>query len=254
MSAEKNINIYSLPVSAPMMNKMVVVYPTLLWDDQNVVLIDTAYPGQLPLLREAIVRAGVNPDNIDRLILTHQDLDHIGCAASLIESCPNRITVLAHEEEVLYIEGEKRLLKLTNEAIDNAVHSLPLDVAPEWKAAFRRTLEHPPRAKVDEVVRSVEELPYCGGITVIPSPGHTPGHISLYHKQTKTLIAGDALRIENGLLDLPDPETCSDFELAKTALQTFQELPIERILCHHGGEFVGEAHAAINELKSTYLG
>ena len=46
---------------------------------------------------------------------------------------------------------------------------------------------------VDRIVEDGEELPFCGGITVIHTPGHTPGHICLYIGQNKTLIAGDAL-------------------------------------------------------------
>ncbi len=37
-----------------------------------------------------------------------------------------------------------------------------------------------------------EELDYGGGITVIQVPGHTPGHLCLYHEKSKSLIAGDA--------------------------------------------------------------
>ncbi|MHB8917725.1 MAG: MBL fold metallo-hydrolase [Desulfocucumaceae bacterium] len=55
------------------------------------------------------------------------------------------------------------------------------------------------KADVGRTVADEEELPYCGGITVIHTPGHTPGHICLYHKQSRTLIAGDALFAEGGL-------------------------------------------------------
>ena len=34
---------------------------------------------------------------------------------------------------------------------------------------------------------------WCGGLEVIETPGHMPGHISLYLKDSKTLICGDAL-------------------------------------------------------------
>jgi glyoxylase-like metal-dependent hydrolase (beta-lactamase superfamily II) len=44
----------------------------------------------------------------------------------------------------------------------------------------RLLFENPPKAKVDETLADNQELSYCGGIQVIFTPGHSPGHISLY--------------------------------------------------------------------------
>jgi glyoxylase-like metal-dependent hydrolase (beta-lactamase superfamily II) len=53
---------------------------------------------------------------------------------------------------------------------------------------------------------------------VINTPGHTPGHISLYHKPSKTLIAGDAMRVMDGQLLGPAPEQTLDVD---TAIKSF---------------------------------
>ena len=63
----------------------------------------------------------------------------------------------------------------------------------------------PPKVSVDMAVADEEVLPYCGGITVIFTPGHTPGHICLYLNQSKILIAGDALVAVHGELRGPNP-------------------------------------------------
>ncbi len=39
-----------------------------------------------------------------------------------------------------------------------------------------------------------QRLDLAGGVRVIFTPGHTPGHIALYLERSRTLIAGDALR------------------------------------------------------------
>jgi glyoxylase-like metal-dependent hydrolase (beta-lactamase superfamily II) len=106
------------------------------------------------------------------------------------------VEVLASEVEKPYIQGEQRLVKLTPEAIERAVAALPPEAPEEQRKAFRAALEHPPQAKVNRVLADGEELPCCGGVTVIATPGHTPGHICLYHRGTRTLIAGDALRVQ----------------------------------------------------------
>lgn len=240
--------IQSLAISAPMMNRIETVYPTLLWDDNDIVLVDTAYPGQLPLLKSAFNQLGLDTDRVTRLIITHQDMDHIGCASSLKEETGGNAEVLAHPVEIPYIQGDLMLLKLTPEAVEMAVSSLPDNMPPEWKAAFRKTLENPPKVQVDTEVRNMELLPYCGGLLVLPTPGHTPGHISLYHPSSKTLIAGDALRVADGQLEFPDPAQCSDYTQAQESLRQLLNYNIVTVLCHHGGEYRGQANERIQEL------
>lgn len=240
--------IQSLPISAEMMNRVETVFPTLLWDENDMVLIDTAYPGQLPLLKNAIKQLGLDASRVTGLILTHQDMDHIGCASPLKEELGEMVEVFAHRIEKPYIQGDLMLLKLTPEAIDIAVSALPDSVPAEWKAAFRRTLENPPKVRVDTEIRELELLPYCGGLLVLATPGHTPGHISLYHRSSKTMIAGDALRVVSGELMLPDPIHCSDYTLAKQSLRQLLDFDIDTVLCHHGGEYRGQVNERIREL------
>ncbi len=53
-----------LQISATMLGKVDVIHPTLLWDEDMVILIDTGYPGQLPLFREAMQKANVDVQRI----------------------------------------------------------------------------------------------------------------------------------------------------------------------------------------------
>jgi glyoxylase-like metal-dependent hydrolase (beta-lactamase superfamily II) len=55
-----------------------VIHPVLLWDSEGATLVDTGMPGQLGELRVEIEDAGVGFDTIRRVVLTHQDVDHIG--------------------------------------------------------------------------------------------------------------------------------------------------------------------------------
>src|SRR5215217_2330221 len=51
---------------------------------------------------------------------------------------------------------------------------------------------------VDEYLEDGERLDLAGGTRVIFTPGHTPGHLSLYLERPKVLVAGDALTAEGG--------------------------------------------------------
>ena len=237
-----------LEISATIMGKANVIHPTLLWDEDAVILVDTGYPGQLPLFREAMAKAGVPFDKLSKVIVTHQDLDHIGSLPAILNASPQRVEVLAHEVEKPYIQGEKRLLKITPQAIAQAVNSLPAEMSEQQRKAFKAGLENPPKANVDKTIADEEELPYCGGITVITTPGHTPGHISLYHKKSKTLITGDTLLVVDGQLRKPDPRLTLDMDVAIKSLKKFAQYDIETVICYHGGLYKGDANQRIAEL------
>ncbi|GKU78799.1 MBL fold metallo-hydrolase [Paenibacillus sp. L3-i20] len=237
-----------LSVSADIMGKVETLHPTLLWDTNEIIVVDSAYPGQLPLIKQELSVRGITIEEITRIIVTHQDLDHIGSIPALLEQTNNRAEIISSLLEKPYIQGEKMLIKLTPEAIDEAVHSLPENVPPKWRAAFKHTLSNPPRFPVDTIVSHLEELPYCGGIVALDTPGHTPGHISLYHKTSKTLIAGDALKVVDHQLFLPDPKLCSNYEQAKQSIEQFLHYDVAEIICYHGGKYTTTIHERLREL------
>lgn len=233
-----------LSISATIMGKTEVIHPTLLWDPQNVILMDTAYPGQLPLIKEAMETVGFPFEKLTAVIITHQDIDHIGNLPAIRMESPH-VEVLAHQIEQPYIQGEKMLVKITPEAIDRAVATLPEQVPDEWRAAFRTTLENPPRAAVDRTIAGGEQLPYCGGLTVIDTPGHTPGHISLFHQASRTLIAADALVAVDGQLLAPEPSLCSDYDQARQSIAALTSYDIQSVICYHGGMIAGNVNERI---------
>lgn len=237
-----------LEISAVIMGKVNVINPALIWDEKTAILVDTGYPGQLALIREAIEKAGVSFAKLTHIILTHQDIDHIGSLPALLSESPQRVEVLATEVEKPFIQGEKRLLKISLEAIDKAVKSLPAEIPEAKRKAFRAALENPPKAPVDKTIVDGEYLPYGGGITVISTPGHTPGHICLYHHTSKTLIAGDAMRVMDGQLHLPDPHATLDMDEAIRSLKKLMKYDIDKVICYHGGLFQENVNERIAEL------
>jgi glyoxylase-like metal-dependent hydrolase (beta-lactamase superfamily II) len=239
-----------LEISATIMGKVNIIHPTLIWDKETTVLIDTGFPGQLSLIREAMINAGVSLEKLNKIIITHQDIDHIGSLPSILDESSQQIEVLANEVEKPYIEGEKRSLRLTPEAIAKAEANLPENVPMELRKAFVARLENPPHALVDSIVTDGEDLPYCGGIHIINTPGHTPGHISLYHKPSKTLIAADALVVIDGQLQGPVPDHALDYQLALKSIRRLAAYDIENIICYHGGLFNNNCNHRISELAT----
>ena len=76
MKIKENIYILELPNINPQSKDF--VYPTVIKDGNNLTLIDTGYPKQIEYIKSALEKDGLDINNIKTIILTHQDIDHIG--------------------------------------------------------------------------------------------------------------------------------------------------------------------------------
>src|SRR5215211_2880063 len=183
--------VYVLPIPRSPYEPESFLNITLIVDEQyGNTLVDAGLPGQAEAIASALAEAGTGVRDLRRIIFTHQDLDHVGSGAALVRQSGAR--VLAHPADVPYIEGGRRPLKPSPEML-------------EQRPQMREVLERREPVGVDEHLEDGERLDIAGGIRVIFTPGHTPGHLSLYLERSKVLIAGDALRAQRGSLNGPNP-------------------------------------------------
>lgn len=126
---------------------------------------------------EAHFGAGARPEAI---VLTHAHFDHVGGLAELARRWD--VPVYAHELELPYLTG--------------AADYPPPDPtvgggALAWMAAAypRRGLDLGERARPLPADGTVPHLP---GWRALHTPGHTPGHVSLFREADRALLAGDA--------------------------------------------------------------
>jgi len=84
------------------------------------------------------------------------------------------------------------------------------------------------------------------GLAIIPTPGHTPGHIAVHDGAAGVLVVGDALGVRNGEeLDLlPSSE---DLTVARASLGSLADLQFDTLLPGHGDPIVGGAWDALSE-------
>jgi glyoxylase-like metal-dependent hydrolase (beta-lactamase superfamily II) len=219
------------------------ICPTILWDKDEWVLIDTGMPGTAAVIIELAKQAGIGEVLLSTIILTHQDIDHIGGLPAFAAGNPAPV-VFAHEGDKAVINGKQPMLKATPERIAGLLQALPELARSQFEAMFLQ----PTSENVDRTMADGEELPFGGGLTVIHTPGHTPGHVSLYHKPSKTLIAADAMIVANGELKGPREAVTPDMELALQSLKKFRDYDIENIICYHGGLLQGDGNKHIAAL------
>ncbi|MCY0901074.1 MAG: MBL fold metallo-hydrolase [Firmicutes bacterium] len=141
------------------------------------------------------------------------------------------VPVWAHGEDKPYIEGEREPIKMTRERVTQMLARAHEAMRPQVEAL----LLHPATAKVTQTLADGDVLPFFGGVDVIFTPGHTPGHISLYHRRSKTLITGDASVSKEGRLLGPSPRATPDMEMALRSYDKFAAYDVQIAICYHGG-------------------
>jgi glyoxylase-like metal-dependent hydrolase (beta-lactamase superfamily II) len=207
---------------------------TLILDEENGnTLVDAGLPDQIEAISAALVEAGIGVGDLRRIIFTHQDLDHVGSGAALVRQSGAR--VLAHPADVPYIDGSLRPLKVTPEML-------------ERRPQMREVLERLEPVKVNEYLEDGSRLDLAGGIRVVFTPGHTPGHLSLYPERPKILVAGDALTAEGGRLNGPNPSATPDVHEAARSVRRLADLDLETIICYHGGVVSEDANGQLRRV------
>ncbi|WP_239004813.1 MBL fold metallo-hydrolase [Paenibacillus tepidiphilus] len=216
MTITESTGIKAITLEMQVNGGVFTVHPVVLWDEQEAILVDTGVPGQLELIRQVLEQEAFPLHKLSKIIITHQDRDHIGSLPELLEATGGSVQVLAHEAAVPYLAGELPLIKSQQLA---------------------------PPVPVDIVLQDGDFLPYAGGLQVLYTPGHTPDHISLYHLPSKTLITGDALTSRDGVLLPFDSGFTLDHKTALESVARFQPLELDTVITYHGGvctEQIGE--------------
>ena len=103
----------------------------------------------------------------------------------------------------------------------------------------------------DELVVDGQESPE--GFTVITTPGHTPGHISLLDRKRRILIAGDALSNRKGKLAPPPAMFTPDMKNAQRSIWKLAKKygdEIDVIVFGHGPPILSNGGARLKAMAS----
>ena len=144
-------------------------------------LIDAGFPGSAGIVADAAERLCGAAGRPQSILLTHGHPDHTGSAVALAAAWD--VPILAPAAEMPFIDGTR-------------LYPEPLVF---WLSRIlpRRAMEALVRGSdLGDAVRPFEPRAGVPGLpdwTVVPTPGHTPGHIAFFRPGDRTLIAGDAV-------------------------------------------------------------
>lgn len=192
-----------------------VLYPVLLRNNSELLLVDCSYAGLKPLLQEATGRHSLSLADLTGILITHHDIDHMGGLQELKASYPGA-KVYASVLEAPYISGWEKSLPL--QQAEALYQALP-EEQKLWARQFQEMLRAVQPVAVDVVLVENEVPASWGDIQIIPTQGHMPGHVSLYLPQSKTLLAADAVVVEQGELELANPNFTLDLEQAVASVK-----------------------------------
>jgi len=222
-----------LDINFQYQNEAQTIHPVLLLSTDDVVLVDCGYPGFLPLLEDEMKSKGVNPNSLTKVLITHHDDDHMGALFEIKEKYPN-IKVVASYIESEYISGKKKSLRLLQaEEMLNMLSEEQKQFGIQFCESLRKIKPVP----VDIKVKNGEYFDWAGGCEIVDTPGHMPGHISLYLKESNSVITGDAAVIDDNKLIIANPQFTLDLDMAKESLGKLISMDADNYYCYHGGKF-----------------
>lgn len=219
-------------------------------------LIDAGMPKSEEKIIEAaeeIYGAGAKPKAI---ILTHGHFDHVGSIFDLTEKW--KVPVYAHSLEMPFLTGERNYPEA-----DTSAHGLLAMLSPLFphEGIDLGTNIHPLPAN--------GSIPEMAGWKWLHTPGHTPGHVSLYRENDKTLIVGDAfvtvkqeslykVLTQEQEISGPPKYFTSDWEAARKSVELLRSLNPEIAITGHGipmaaAELEHNLDKLVNEFDSIAL-
>jgi glyoxylase-like metal-dependent hydrolase (beta-lactamase superfamily II) len=230
--------VHRLSVPLPFPPKEVAAW--VIDGDGGHVLVDTGIdtPGGREALRAGAEHLGVTPDSLAWVILTHAHIDHYGLAGPVRSWAGAQVAIQEREEELARRFVDEWPADRDGVANAMAMGGVPADAVPHFLAASDFIHRQYRDFRPDLLLRGERgELPGAPGWEWILTPGHSPGHVVVYHPGRRILIAGDHVlpRISPNIgADLYAADPLTDYV---ASLRRLRELPVDLVLPSHGEPF-----------------
>jgi glyoxylase-like metal-dependent hydrolase (beta-lactamase superfamily II) len=185
--------IHCLPIPTPFAVGRVNCY---LIDDEPLTLVDTGPNSGKALdeLEQALRAHGRRIEDLERIVITHQHLDHMGLVGILARRSGAEVVVLdllapLIEEFGAYAERDDELAEALM-----LRHGIPRDVVTALRSVSRSFRAWGGSAPVDRRVADGEELAFAGRtLQALHRPGHSPSDTLFWDAERRVLIGGDHL-------------------------------------------------------------
>lgn len=242
------IKVNTLEVKFSFNGKEDLIYPVILSTSTESILVDCGYAGFMPLLEAAAGVHGLSLQDLTGIIITHHDIDHVGGLHEIKAQYPS-LKVYSLDVEEKYISGKEKSIRL--QQAEDMFTTLPDEHKP-GALYFQEMLKAIQPVEVDGTFSADEHPDFLEGLQIIHTPGHMPGHISLYLREHKILVSSDAIVIEHGEFEIANPHFTLNLDQAVESVRKLAKLEIDEVICYHGGIMKGNISQKLNKLISRY--
>ncbi|MCX4745451.1 MBL fold metallo-hydrolase [Kitasatospora sp. NBC_01287] len=145
--------------------------------DAGLILVDGGLAKGVGALLKAIEELGRRPADVTGIVITHAHPDHVQAVPELRARTGAR--VLIHRADAAWLPAGRVPAGCRSGVLARGLDNLPLGRWTPFEA--------------DEVLEDGDLVEGSGGLRVVHTPGHTPGHIVLLHEPAGAALVGDAL-------------------------------------------------------------
>jgi glyoxylase-like metal-dependent hydrolase (beta-lactamase superfamily II) len=192
----------------------------LIAEDDGLTLIDAGFSKDGRKVMNQIAELKRTPQSLKRILITHCDGDHVGGVASL------KVLTGAH---IYANPAEAQAM-----AAGHSSREMRRDTLTGRLFGVVSTFMKFPPSTADQMLSDGMTLPILGGLCVIATPGHTPGHTSFFSPSTGVLFSGDSIVSRNGVLQLSDRANTWDDAQARESARTQALLGATLVCTGHG--------------------
>jgi glyoxylase-like metal-dependent hydrolase (beta-lactamase superfamily II) len=201
----------------------------------KLILIDTGMPRSDKKIVKTIEGLDRKPTDVSTIVLTHFHIDHVGSAKKMKGLTNAKVAV--HEADADFVSGKKAPPK-------------PKYLKLAWRIMFR-ILSSVVKATPVEVNLPLKDGDKLGNLTVIHTPGHSDGSISLIDAERKVMFVGDAVRFTDGKIMGPPEQFSLDLDKARDSIRKISMFDFDIMLSGHGQPLMENASQKIKEYYAT---
>ncbi|GAB2775431.1 hypothetical protein GCM10027275_18160 [Rhabdobacter roseus] len=220
--------------------------------DNQWVLVDAGLKTSVSKIKKMARKLFGEDSRPTAIVLTHGHFDHVGALKELAEFWD--VPVYAHKMEMPYLTG-KSAYPPADPTVGGGMMAWMADLYPNKPLNLKDRVQEIPQTG---------KIPGLSGWKCIHTPGHAPGHVSLWRQNDKVLIAGDALvttkqesaiavMFQTECLTGPPTYFTYDWQAAEQSVQKLAELKPEIVATGHGRPMSGEAMQQKLEELSTHF-
>jgi glyoxylase-like metal-dependent hydrolase (beta-lactamase superfamily II) len=203
------------------MIKSLASHQYLLRDTNDLILIDAGLRTDANKIKNEIKKLASPSTDLKQILITHADGDHYGGVNSILKNYPGSVV---------------RSSDLESRAIGRGISSRKIQAKGCLGVIFNLgsgLFRSDPTACAGDLIPGME-LPILGGLQVLDTSGHTPGHISFFLVRHGILFAGDSILVHGDKLVPSTGANTWNPEMAKKAFEDQMALDPRIIAGGHG--------------------